>query len=310
LENVRSEMVTTEQTGWIFAGDSNTGKLRQNNEDAFYCDAARGILMVIDGMGGRAAGEVAAEIARRMIRTRLERRTGTVIERIREAITLANNEIYKQSQTNPEWFGMACVLTVAIIEDDRLTVGHVGDTRLYEIQNGRIEKITRDHSPVGEQEERGQLTELDAMGHPQRNEVSRAVGVAEHSPDDNGFIEIFERPASSDSAFLLCSDGLSDLITSAQMLTVIEQRLADYTETVRQLIAAANEAGGKDNITVIYAARAQKLSATVKIDVTEPLSGNIKASQTVMTKAASVLRFALAAAAWIAAISFFTVALQ
>jgi len=248
---------------WVFAGDSDVGKVRQNNEDAFHCDAARGILMVIDGMGGRAAGEVAAEIALRLIRARLERRTGTVKERIREAITLANNEIFKQSQTNPDRAGMACVLTVAVIEGDQLTAGHVGDTRLYEIRarpahsahsKCRIEKVTRDHSPVGEREEWGRLTELEAMRHPQRNEVLRAVGAAEHAPDDDGFIEIFERPVSPGSAFLLCSDGLSDLVTSAQMLKVIERQSGAPQEAVRQLIAAANDAGGKDNITVIYAA--------------------------------------------------------
>lgn len=304
---MKSELVATKQREWIFAGGSDVGKVRQNNEDAFHCDAARGILMVIDGMGGRAAGEVAAKIAQRLIRTRLERRTGTVIERIREAITLANNEIFKQSQLNVDWTGMACVLTVAVLEDNQLTIGHVGDTRLYEIRNGGIEKITRDHSSVGRQEEQGQLTELEAMRHPQRNEVSRGVGLAERSPDDEGFIEISEHTVLPGAAFLLCSDGLSDLITSQQVLKVIEQQSGEPVEVVRQLITAANDAGGKDNITVIYAARLKPQTKAADAEVTEPFSNKTTAGLSTITTAAFVLRFGGAVAAWVAVISYFTV---
>jgi len=188
------------------------------------------------------------------MRRRLERRTGSVEERIREAITLANNEIYREAVACPERAGMACVVTVAVIEGGVVTVGHVGDTRLYQLRDGRIEKITRDHSPVGILEDRGELTEIEAMRHPGRNEVSRGIGVAECAPDDDDFIEIFERPLTPGAALLLCSDGLSDAITSAQMLSIIEQYAGRPEEIVERLIAAANAAGGKDNITTIYAA--------------------------------------------------------
>ena len=130
------------------AGGSNPGRVRRNNEDALHIDADRGIFLVVDGIGGQAAGEKAAEIAVARLRARLERQTGTTEERIREAITVANNEILRAAQTNPEWEGMACVLTVAVIENGSAMVGHVGDSRLYQIRRGEIRKITHDPSAL------------------------------------------------------------------------------------------------------------------------------------------------------------------
>ena len=127
------------------AGLSDPGRVRRNNEDAFHVDAERGIFLVVDGIGGQAAGEKAAEIAVNRIRTRLERQTGTVEERIREAIAMANNEIFQAAQNNPEWRGMACVLTLAVLENGSAVVGHVGDSRLYHVRRGAIRKITHDH---------------------------------------------------------------------------------------------------------------------------------------------------------------------
>ena len=106
---------------------------------------------------------------------------------------------------------MACVLTAAVIRDGRAMVGHVGDTRLYKLRSGRIEKVTRDHSPVGEREDARELSELDAMQHPRRNEVYRDVGSEPHEPGDPDFIDIHEVPFEPDAALLLCSDGLTDL---------------------------------------------------------------------------------------------------
>ena len=151
------------KTNLRFAAASDPGKRRKNNEDRYYVDPDRGIYAVIDGVGGHAAGETAAGVAVDVIRERLERQTGTPEERIREAITLANNEILRLSRTRPEWTGMACVLTVVLIEDDVATVGHVGDTRLYLLRAGEIRKITHDHSPVGEREDHGEISEAEAM---------------------------------------------------------------------------------------------------------------------------------------------------
>jgi serine/threonine protein phosphatase PrpC len=235
---------------YLSAASSDQGYVRENNEDRVYADDTRGIFLVVDGMGGHEAGEKAAEIAVERIRARLERQTGTVEQRIREAITLANNAIYEAARANPEWKGMACVLTVAVIDDGRVTVGHVGDSRLYRIRRGSIEKITHDHSPVGEREDSGEITEREAMRHPRRNEVYRDVGTEERAPDDEDFIEIREFPFEPDSALLLCSDGLSDALASTDILRIVEKHAGDRWAAVRALIAAAVELG-KDNVSAV-----------------------------------------------------------
>src|SRR3989442_5788908 len=235
------------------AGDSHPGLVRSNNEDRFYFDPDRGIFLVIDGIGGHAAGEKAADIALSMVRSRLERETGSAGERIREAITVANNEIFRLARTNPLWNGMACVLTVAVIENGSAVIGHVGDSRLYKIRAGRIEKVTHDHSPVGEREDRNDLSESDAMRHPRRNEVFRDVGTEEHTPDDSEFIELLQIPFEEDSALLLCSDGLSDQLTSTEILRTVVRGAGNPDYAVQELIAAANRAGGKDNVSVVIA---------------------------------------------------------
>ena len=235
---------------YFSAASTDQGLVRGNNEDRVWADDARGFFVVIDGMGGHEAGEHAADIALQHIRARLERQTGTVEQRVREAIALANNAIYETAQARPEWKGMACVLTIAAIEDGRVTAGHVGDSRLYRIQRGRIEKITHDHSPVGEREDRGELTEAEAMSHPRRNEVYRDVGSEEHTPDDDEFIEIREFPFEPDMTLLLCSDGLSDAISSKEILAIVERNAGDRDTAVHELISAATKRG-KDNVSAI-----------------------------------------------------------
>src|ERR1051326_294826 len=236
---------------YLSAGSTDQGFHRDNNEDRVYCDDVRGFFLVVDGMGGHEAGEHAADIAVERIRARLERQTGAVEQRIREAITLANNAIFEKAQSHPEWKGMACVLTVAMIEDGQVTIGHVGDSRLYRIRRERgIEKITHDHSPVGEREDSGEITEADAMKHPRRNEVYRDVGSEEHTPDDPDFIEVRRIPFEPDSALLVCSDGLSDAISSKEILKIVEEHAGDRWTTVRNLIKAATEVG-KDNVSAV-----------------------------------------------------------
>jgi serine/threonine protein phosphatase PrpC len=234
-------------------GYSHPGLLRDVNEDRYLCDAARRLLIVVDGMGGQVAGEKAAEIAVTTLRARLERDTGDPAARVREAITLANNEIYQAAAPSAEWRGMACVLTVAVVANGEVVVGHVGDTRLYKLRAGRIEKLTRDHSPVGEREDAGELTEREAMHHPRRNEVYRDVGSEPRQPHDLNFIDVFKVPFEADAALLLCSDGLTDAITTASIVDIVRAYAGHPAEVARALVFAANEAGGKDNVTVVYA---------------------------------------------------------
>jgi PPM family protein phosphatase len=234
-----------------FAGGTDPGRIRRNNEDAWHADAERGIFLVVDGIGGQAAGEKAAAIAVERIRARLERQIGTAEQRVREAIAMANNEILRAARSNPKWDGMACVLTLAIVENGSAVIGHVGDSRLYQIRGGSIRKITSDHSPVGEREDRGELTEAEAMRHSRRNEVFRDVGSEPHEPDDPDFIEVQRIPFEADAALLLCSDGLSDQVPSGAIRAAVTKHAGAPEQAVSELIASANAAGGKDNVTVL-----------------------------------------------------------
>jgi serine/threonine protein phosphatase PrpC len=241
-------------TAWRAAMATDTGLQRTNNEDRVYMDAERGIFLVVDGLGGHAAGERAAELATEIIPRELETVDGSLEDRVRHAITQANNEICQLSETDSECRGMACVLTLAIAHDDTITVGHVGDSRLYLVWNGAVRKLTSDHSSVGEQEDRGEISESEAMGHPRRNEVFRDVGSHLHEPTDENFIETKSLPFHPEAALLLCSDGLSDVLTSAEISGIVEQYEGEPESIAQMLVDAANDAGGKDNISVIFVA--------------------------------------------------------
>jgi len=234
------------------AGATDVGAQRVVNEDRFHVDAARGIFVVVDGVGGQAAGGRAADAALDVVRARLTTGDGTPAGRMRDAITAANNEVHRQAASRSEWNGMACVLTAMVIDGDRAVVGHVGDTRLYKLRGGTIEKVTPDHSPVGEREDAGEISELEAMRHPRRNEVYRDVGSDPHDSGDKDFVDVRETPFEADAALLLCSDGLSDLVPSATIQRVARESAGQPEAVTRALIQAANDAGGKDNITVIY----------------------------------------------------------
>jgi PPM family protein phosphatase len=235
------------------AAASDRGRLRTGNEDRHYVDVDRGVFLVVDGVGGHAAGEVAAAIAVDVITQRLERPIGTPAQRVREAIALANNEILRQAERSPAHAGMTCVLTLALLTEDQLTIGHVGDSRLYKLTREGLRKLTHDHSPIGEREDAQELSEAEAMKHPRRSEVFRDVGSAFHEPDDPDFIELVDATFEADAALLLCSDGLSDMISSAVILRTVRAQAGAPDLVAQSLIDAANKAGGKDNITVVYA---------------------------------------------------------
>ncbi len=235
---------------------THAGRLRSGNEDRVFADAGSGVFLVVDGMGGHAAGGTAADIAVAAVREQL-REAGSGNEmRVRRAIAAANNRILEAAQTRPEWQGMACVLTLALVEDNQLYWDHVGDSRLYLFSEGTLRKLTPDHSPVGEKEDRGELDEREAMRHPLRNRVSRDVGLAFRTADDPDFIETASLPFPSEAALLLCSDGLSDSLTARQITSVLEEFSGDPDRTASQLVEAANEQRGADNVSVILVAGA------------------------------------------------------
>jgi len=235
------------------AARTHPGRVRLNNEDLPVLDAARGIFGVIDGVGGQAGGEVAAATARDVILQRLARPVGTPAERVREAIAIANNEIYRRAAGSAELAGMGCVITLAVVADGRLTIGHVGDTRLYKISAGGFRKVTPDHSPVGEREDAGELPEPEAMRHPRRHEVFRDVGTVYRDKDEQEFVDVIEEPLEADVAIVVCSDGLSDMLPGATIAHIARQHAGSPERVVEALVAAANDAGGRDNVTVVYA---------------------------------------------------------
>jgi len=239
---------------WRAGAATDPGRLRMENQDRDYVDEERGVFLVVDGLGGHAAGEKAADTALEVIPSELAKNDCDIRARIRNAIATANNRILDLAAENEAWRGMACVLTLAVMEDDKVIVGHVGDSRLYLMWNGALRKLTSDHSPVGEREDRGELTEQEAMQHPRRHEVFRDVGSRRREPDDAEFIEMKEFLFKTDAAILLCSDGLSDLVTSAQMCEIIERYDGDPRKVASDLVEAANLAGGKDNVTAVFVA--------------------------------------------------------
>ncbi|MBW8894564.1 MAG: serine/threonine-protein phosphatase, partial [Acidobacteria bacterium] len=235
------------------AARTHPGRVRANNEDLPLLDASRGVFGVIDGIGGKAGGEVAAATARDVILQRLARPVGTDAERVREAIAIANNEIYKRAAGSAEFAGMGCVVTLAIVAGDRLTIGHVGDTRLYKVRPEGMRKLTRDHSPIGEREDAGELPEPEAMRHPRRHEVFRDVGTIYRDKDEREFVDVIEDTIEPDAAILLCSDGMSDMLPANTIAHLVAQHAGAPERVVEALVAAANDAGGRDNITVVYA---------------------------------------------------------
>jgi serine/threonine protein phosphatase PrpC len=240
---------------------TDTGLQRSNNEDRVYADDTSGVFLVADGLGGHAAGEKAAETAVDVIAASLDPASGRIDKQVRRVIALANNEIYRLAQETEEYAGMACVLTLAVVHEDTVTVGHVGDSRMYLIWNGTVRKLTSDHSPVGEQEDQGELTEAEAMSHPRRNEVFRDVGSRERGSEDADFIEIKSFPFHPGAALLLCTDGLSDALTAAEIGAIVDQYSGDPEEVARLLVEAANERGGSDNVSVVFIAGPEFIGA-------------------------------------------------
>jgi serine/threonine protein phosphatase PrpC len=241
-------------TPWRCGAATDRGLVRDHNEDRYWVDEERGAFLVVDGVGGHAGGEMAAESAVETIRQTLFVEDGTAEARVRRAITGANNRVYELASADESRAGMGCVLTLALVENGEMTIGHVGDSRLYLVWKGAIRKLTSDHSPVGEGEDAGELTELEAMAHPRRNEVFRDVGSQPREENDSAFVEIRTCRFRPDAAILLCSDGLTDHLTSAQLRDIAGRYDGDAARTAAELVEAANAAGGRDNITAVFVA--------------------------------------------------------
>ena len=230
------------------AGDTHPGLQREQNEDRFFFDEAKGVYCVIDGVGGHNAGERAAAIAAEVLRASTAR---TSEADLRAAFARASDAIYAAASTDPALSGMACVCSLAAISNGSVRFAHVGDTRLYKLHGGAIRKLTRDQSPVGELEDGGLISETEAMRHPRRNEIYKDLGSRPPSPDVAASILTGEVPFEPDAALLICSDGLTDQVSSGSIRRIVEAFAGSPALAVQELLTAANDAGGKDNVTVV-----------------------------------------------------------
>ena len=231
---------------------TDVGMQRASNQDTYICNPELGVFAVIDGIGGYAGGEVAAEIARVQVESRLLHPTASPEVRLKEAIIQANNEIFKHRQEHTDHADMGCVLTAALVVGSGLYVAHVGDTRLYRIYGNQIIQMTRDDSLVGQQEGIEAISEAEAMSHPQRNLITKDIGSQLLSFDDeDDHIYVKDHPFLFDSAYLLCSDGLSDMLTKREICDIVNEHKGSPSEAVKALVDRANKAGGRDNITAL-----------------------------------------------------------
>jgi len=235
-----------------WGGATHPGEIRPVNQDALFAD--RGLFVVADGMGGHQAGEVASRIS---VKTLAGRDHSTVDELV-AGVTAANDAVWDHASSGPEFKGMGTTLTaLAVIGDGRpprLGLVNVGDSRAYRLRGGDFVQLTEDHSYVAELVRRGQITESDAETHPYRNMVTRALGVAATVEVDR-----WEMSPEAGDVFLLCSDGLVNELADPTILEMLVGH-DDPTESAKQLISAANEAGGRDNITVVI----------VRVDAEDP----------------------------------------
>ena len=238
-----------------YCGGTDIGNVRAKNEDAFVLkeiwSGTHLLCVVVDGVGGNGGGDVAANLACKCIADFFNDSSVVTdgLESLVNAVIFANNTICSQHFI-PSLSQMCCVLTAALIdlETGKLCVAHVGDTRLYVLQNGELVQITKDHSYVGELEESGQISEAEAMVHSRRNIISRCIG-QRMLYDGSEYIQTHTLHLGP-CTLMLCSDGLYDMVHSSQMVKILQEPLPP-NELVDKLIAAALAAGGKDNVTSI-----------------------------------------------------------
>lgn len=228
-----------------FSVSSHPGRKRRHNEDAYVIEPP--LFAVADGMGGAKAGEVASGLAAAALKEGGGDGPGSGEARVTELIQEANRRVFRRANEDREASGMGTTMTVALVEGDRVVFGHVGDSRAYLIRDGQIEQLTDDHSLVAELVRSGRLTPEEAETHPQRSVITRAVGTEADVDVDTFSIE----PASGD-LFLICSDGLTDMVDDRTIIQAIDKHRGNLEDAAKALVVAANRGGGEDNITVIF----------------------------------------------------------
>jgi protein phosphatase len=243
-------------------GLTDVGRVRDHNEDAIGSDADLGIVVLADGMGGHRGGEVASAITVNTVLETLADRlksinSGAIDEEtgyhpqsiaVHEAVIEANEAVFASSSENAQYQGMGTTVVVLLFHDQHMTVAHVGDSRLYRYRDGVLEQMTRDHSLMQELVDRGFYTDDQARNSTNKNLVTRAIGV-----DPTVEIDILEDAVQADDIYLLCSDGLTDMLEDDVIRNTINDNSDDLEKIASELIRQSNESGGNDNISAILA---------------------------------------------------------
>ncbi|HMK14430.1 MAG TPA: Stp1/IreP family PP2C-type Ser/Thr phosphatase [Burkholderiales bacterium] len=251
---------------------TDSGMVRSHNEDSIFADAASGFVILADGMGGYNAGEVASGIAAAMLGTGLkqvldgadpgsiEPESGETlaVKLLREQIAAANASIYQASKSQPQYAGMGTTLVVGLFYDNRLSVAHIGDSRLYRLRGDEFKQITRDHSLLQEQIDSGMITEEMARFSLNRNLVTRALGI-----DNEVEPEIHTHEVEVGDIYLLCSDGLNDMVEDDEIQLTLSSLQANLQLASQQLVQMANDNGGRDNVSVILVRILRDFSANM-----------------------------------------------
>ena len=257
-----------------FVGLTDTGKVREHNEDTIAFDADIGLLVLADGMGGYNAGEVASGIAVKtivnLVREQVELQDLNVQDResglsrptiiLRDAIHRANKIIYQTAKTQPQCEGMGTTVVAALFFDNKITIAHVGDSRLYRQRSDKLEQVTMDHSLLQELVDRGFYSAEEAQRAANKNYVTRALGV-----EPNVEVEIQEVAVQKGDAYMLCSDGLSDMVEDEDIHLTINTFNDNLDTVAKQLIQLANDNGGRDNVSVVMATVLDAFPAKTRI---------------------------------------------
>jgi serine/threonine protein phosphatase PrpC len=244
---------------------THPGRKRRHNEDSYIHEPP--LFAIADGMGGAKAGEVASGLAVEALHVRPDV-SGDGEDYVVDLIQEANRRVYARAHEDAEASGMGTTMTVALVDDERrrVTFGHVGDSRAYRVRDDQLEQLTDDHSLVGELIRSGKLTREEAEVHPQRSVITRALGT-----DPSVDVDTFVVDAEPGDIFLLCSDGLSGMVSDQAILKIVRDNRRNLAEAAKALVAAANRGGGDDNITVVvFAVDGEEEEATRRMDAIAP----------------------------------------
>ena len=239
---------------YTIVSKTDPGRARENNEDSVAFDVATQLGVLADGMGGYNAGEVASGMATAFIKSEMARWLSEAgkqasTREIRRALEIcvdnANRSVFNAAISNAQYSGMGTTLVVAVFQDAKVLLGHIGDSRCYRLRNGELTQITKDHSLLQEQIDAGLLTLEQAATSSHKNLVTRALGV-----EDAVLLELNELAVEAGDLYLMCSDGLSDMANDAEIATVLESQ-TPLAQKAEELISLANGHGGRDNISVL-----------------------------------------------------------